>query len=221
MSQVQECWNEYGRNIGASEEVLSKYWDIIQSRYGEHQRFYHTLNHIEEMLQYFDEVKEILQRPELVVMAIFFHDVVYEPTRPDNEELSAKLFAEFCSEIMKENTDKDRVCDWILKTKGHVTDVTMVTGQYGCLDEHYLLDMDLAILATSPSRYNGYAEEIRKEYCHFSEQEFSIRRSKVLKTFLERTNIFNTEHFRSKLETKARQNLADEIKTLDAACGGT
>ncbi|WAR24764.1 hypothetical protein MAR_038433 [Mya arenaria] len=115
MSQVQECWNEYGRNIGASEEVLSKYWDIIQSRYGEHQR------------------------------------VVYEPTRPDNEELSAKLFAEFCSEIMKENTDKDRVCDWILKTKGHVTDVTMVTGQYGCLDEHYLLDMDLAILATSPS----------------------------------------------------------------------
>lgn len=48
------------------------------------------------------------------------------------------------------NTDTDTVVEWIMLTKGHRTSVTMEPGQYGSHDSHYLLDMDLAILGSTP-----------------------------------------------------------------------
>ena len=35
-----------------------------------------------------------LARPPLVEFAIFFHDIVYDAARKDNEEISAQLFEE-------------------------------------------------------------------------------------------------------------------------------
>jgi predicted metal-dependent HD superfamily phosphohydrolase len=53
---------------------------------------YHNLKHIEDCLGMLAGVDRLsaVER-EILSAAIWWHDVVYDPTRPDNEELSARL----------------------------------------------------------------------------------------------------------------------------------
>ena len=55
-------------------------------------RYYHNLAHIEDSLAALARVEDIspLDR-EILSAAIWWHDVVYDATRADNEELSARL----------------------------------------------------------------------------------------------------------------------------------
>lgn len=43
-----------------------------------------------------------------------------------------------------------KIYDWIIQTKSHMTDVTMETGAYAEGDKYLFLDIDMAILGTSP-----------------------------------------------------------------------
>ena len=56
-------------------------------------RYYHTLFHIKDCLVKFDEVKRLLEEPDVVELAIWFHDAIYEFwTKPnENEQFSASL----------------------------------------------------------------------------------------------------------------------------------
>ena len=55
-------------------------------------RHYHNLTHIEDCLGALARVENLspLER-EILSAAIWWHDVVYDATRADNEELSARL----------------------------------------------------------------------------------------------------------------------------------
>lgn len=57
-----------------SGDLPQKWWGVIEGRYSEKQRHYHTLRHLEEMFQHFDKYFKKLNQPELVVLAIFFHE---------------------------------------------------------------------------------------------------------------------------------------------------
>ena len=59
--------------------------------YGEPQRAYHSLQHLEECLSVFDEAKGFMQQPDLIEMALWFHDAVYDPKSSENEALSAAM----------------------------------------------------------------------------------------------------------------------------------
>jgi predicted metal-dependent HD superfamily phosphohydrolase len=51
---------------------------------------YHNLKHIEDCLGALAGVKDLsATEREILTATIWWHDVVYDPTRPDNEELSA------------------------------------------------------------------------------------------------------------------------------------
>ena len=55
-------------------------------------RHYHNLAHIEDCLAALAQVEGLsAHERELLSEAIWWHDVVYDPTRSDNEELSAQL----------------------------------------------------------------------------------------------------------------------------------
>ena len=59
--------------------------------YGERRRAYHSLQHLEECLGVFDEAKGFMQKPDLIEMALWFHDAVYDPKSGENEALSAAM----------------------------------------------------------------------------------------------------------------------------------
>ncbi|XP_060596879.1 uncharacterized protein LOC132750843 [Ruditapes philippinarum] len=212
---LQQNWITCCRPFIVNHDIVETYWKLIVSKYSEKQRYYHTLNHVTHMFSLFDEVRDKLSRPNLVAMAIFFHDLVYEPKEKDNEEKSAALFEEFSSHFeTKHDRDSKAVYDWIIATKQHSTEVHRMPGVYGQDDLHYFLDMDMAILGTSDSSYKTYADNIRKEYIHIPELLFKEGRAKVLQSFLTVPNIYATEIFRRKFEDKARANIEAEIETL-------
>src|SRR5262245_40831373 len=55
-------------------------------------RHYHNLAHIEDCLAALARVEDLSPRErDILTEAIWWHDVVYDATRGDNEELSAQL----------------------------------------------------------------------------------------------------------------------------------
>ena len=55
-------------------------------------RHYHNLAHIEDCLAALARIENLSPRErEILTEAIWWHDVVYDATRADNEELSAQL----------------------------------------------------------------------------------------------------------------------------------
>eukprot|EP00823_Brevimastigomonas_motovehiculus_P004728 TRINITY_DN3224_c0_g1_i1.p1 TRINITY_DN3224_c0_g1~~TRINITY_DN3224_c0_g1_i1.p1 ORF type:complete len:363 (+),score=65.79 TRINITY_DN3224_c0_g1_i1:79-1167(+) len=57
---------------------VSHWWtNVILPAYQESHRFYHTLQHLEEMFISYDEYWPYLFHPLRVQLAIFFHDIVY------------------------------------------------------------------------------------------------------------------------------------------------
>ena len=77
--------------------TASKWVQTIISRYSEPQRHYHTTTHVASMLDSLSKYESCIQDQFAVKLAIYFHDIVYDPTRTDNEIQSIKLFDEFVS----------------------------------------------------------------------------------------------------------------------------
>ena len=75
---------------------------MIRDRHCEAHRHYHTLSHLSEMLFYGDQFE--LTRPDAFFLAVFFHDIIYEPTSKDNELASAQLFRDFAAEVIRSYT---------------------------------------------------------------------------------------------------------------------
>ena len=75
LMDLRQRWLELGIDrLKAPEDVVLKWWGQIEERYSEAQRRYHTLNHLEEMFRHFDQYSRKLMQPELVSLAIFFHE---------------------------------------------------------------------------------------------------------------------------------------------------
>ncbi|VDI34701.1 Hypothetical predicted protein [Mytilus galloprovincialis] len=177
MTDLKQCWMTLSHDrLGVSEEKTLNWWKHIQSQYSESHRYYHTLNHLIEMFDHLNGHKTKLSDPDLVSLAIFFHDIIYDPMKSDNEERSAELFVQYtteCSVNLKEE-EISKVKDWILLTKTHQVN------DEGSEDYHYFLDIDMAVLGRQDKGYKEYADQIREEYKHVPEKEYKTKRSKVL-----------------------------------------
>ena len=106
------------------QELLDKWgikvdYNILLSMWNESHRSYHTQNHLLELIEQINEHKSRLSQRqyEKLRLCALFHDIVYDPTRQDNEEKSAEFFINCCSE--KNNSDLLEVKQMILDTKTH------------------------------------------------------------------------------------------------------
>ena len=140
------------------------------------------------------------------LLAAVLHDVVYEPTRSDNEEASARYAARVLAHL--EAAVVGRTCELVLATKAHDT---CRPGDRSCAA---LLDADLAILGAPAERYERYAAAIREEYGHVPEEAFRAGRRAVLEGFLARDRLFLTDDVHERLDAAARANLRREITRL-------
>ena len=156
----------------------------------------------------FDEAGH-LRHPDAVVAAAFFHDVVYDATRSDNEAVSARLAREALSSIGWSDDRCDRVAAMVEATAGHE-----VAGADA--DTCALLAADLAVLAAPPARYDDYVRMIRREYTHVSDDDWRVGRGAVLRNFLERDHLFAPTLGLDEWEQRARANITAELATLDA-----
>lgn len=170
-------------------------------RHQEPHRAYHTLAHVQEMLQMQAQVGN---RDKLLELAIWFHDAVYDPTGEENEERSAALARDLLKRELPE-TELNRLAGLILLTKRH--ERAEVRDEAGGL----LLDLDLMVLGGDQASYEFYAAAIRQEYLHVPTEDYAKGRTAVLKRFLDRERLF---WLLADFEETARQNLTREIETL-------
>ena len=200
-------------------EKASVLWQNIVLRYNEPQRVYHSLQHIQQLFGQFEQVKHNLHEPHIIALALFYHDVIYEPTCSDNELKSAEyavesltgyLSAEQCQHIyalimMTASHQIDEIDEWSEKAKEKYCDVA------------YLLDMDLSILGASWSQYKQYAHAVRQEYAHVSDDDYRVGRIAVLKGLLAHPTLYLTDYYYVRLEKQARKNIEHEIMLLRAS----
>ena len=179
-----------------------KFEEILQA-YSGPGRFYHTLDHVMDVLNTVKRLAAQAKNLNAVKLAAWLHDVIYDSRRGDNEELSAEYAERLCTRLSIPNSAK--VASLIRKTKTHAADDDA--------DSQVLIDADLAILGAPEPRYWDYSEKIRREYDWVPESDYLTGRRKVLEHFLARPRIYQ---YLNKLEGPARRNLAAEILKLGA-----
>jgi predicted metal-dependent HD superfamily phosphohydrolase len=175
----------------------------ICSHYTEPTRQYHTLQHLGECLDLFESVIDFATHPAEVEMALWFHDAIYNTASQDNEAQSAQWARAELSKAGALPEKIDRIHALIMSTCHTSLPIT--------IDECLLVDIDLAILGASTERFTEYEQQIRAEYSFFPEPIFNQKRQEILQGFLDRTTIYSTKYFQSKLEAKARANIKQSI----------
>ncbi len=185
---------------------LENTFDQLCTQYSQTHRYYHTLQHVTSLLSHLQTVEHLINDHFCVETAIWFHDMVYDPKRDDNEARSAQSAVRFLKAIDIPKEMIEKVKHLILLTKHPSTPQTK--------DEKYLIDMDLSILGVDTSYYAQYEKWIRKEYQHVSDIDYKKGRKKVLDSFLSMAQIYQTEYFYERLEGKARENVSNAMISL-------
>jgi predicted metal-dependent HD superfamily phosphohydrolase len=166
-------------------------------------RHYHNLAHIEDCLAALAHIENLSEHErEILSEAIWWHDVVYDATRSDNEELSAQLAEQHVRQNIRQEVGR-----LIRLTKTH--DV-QAGDRFGAI----LISIDLSILGAEPARYDAYAAAIRQEFIHVPDRDYRAGRARVLGHFAARPVIFPDPTFAAKYDQQARENLARELASL-------
>ena len=181
----------------------------LAGHYAEPVRAYHNADHIRALLQGLYATGAT--RSPALLLAILYHDVIYDPRRTDNETASAAFARAALGSLGVDAALISRVEDLILATRHGAA--TSIAADTEC---ELLLDLDLAILGAGRDAYNDYAKAIRTEYAHVPDALYRNGRTQVLRGFLDLSVIYRTPTFRAACEPAARANLAAEIATLAA-----
>ncbi len=194
-------WHELLNAWTVDVMLADQTFDEISSQYAGPGRFYHSLDHVQNVLETVQSLGVHACNPNAVKLAAWLHDVIYDSKAADNEEKSAAYARRLCQELSI--PDGPLVASLILKTKSHDA------GEDA--DSQVLLDADLAILGASEADYQAYSQKIRLEYGWVPEPEYRKGRRQVLERFLSRPKIF---HLLSHLEEAARRNIGAEVGRL-------
>ncbi len=179
---------------------------MIINMYQEKHRAYHNLDHVEGCLKQLDRYKDEINDRNIIELAIWYHDIIYNPYKKDNELKSAESSSEF---LLKQNANDhliQKVYDLILST----IHVEKPKNQL----EAIIMDIDITILGSSEKVYEEYCAEIRKEYKWVPSIIYRKKRKEIMTRFLERKQLYFTDYFYSSLENQARFNISQEIQRL-------
>ncbi|WP_239133997.1 HD domain-containing protein [Rugosimonospora africana] len=174
----------------------------LLDRWGEPHRRYHNVDHLSATLSTLDD----LGASPAARLAAWYHDAVYDPQRPDNEERSAVLAARMLPGLgLAEQVPE--VVRLIRLTAGHDPAPDDRDGIALC-------DADLAVLAWPRHEYDGYAGAIRAEYAHVPDEAYRAGRAGVLRGLLGLPALYRTPELHACWEEPARANLRRELATL-------
>ncbi|UOQ53439.1 HD domain-containing protein [Hymenobacter cellulosivorans] len=204
---LEARWGQLATRLGLPEALRDATYRQLATAYEASGRHYHSLTHIRKLLETAEQHKALLHDPEVVQLAIWFHDVVYSPMRDDNEARSAVLAQEFLAKTTLPIERRQRVSFLIERTKDHTQPQPAAD-----TDLHLFLDADLQILGAAEADYWQYARQVRQEYRLVPDILYRRGRKQVLEKLLGAPVLFQTPLFRDKLDAAARRNLQAELR---------
>lgn len=197
-------WVKLMESLGLPDSIPC--YEQVYAAYSERHRYYHTIQHIDAMLAHFDSVSEYANAPAELELAIWFHDAIYKAFSKTNELDSAVWAKEFLLSNGYDPDGSESVFNLIM--------ATLHNGQPRDLDQKLMVDIDLTILGSSPSVYDEFERNVRKEYRLIPSFIYRKKRKQILQGFLNQPSIYNTEHFKNQYEALARENIQRAIEAL-------
>ncbi len=182
-------------------------WTELIRLYSQPERQYHTPRHLCHCLQQLDLASALMEDPGAVEIALWFHDIIFEPDAPDNEAQSAALFRRAADKQFPQDCI-DKVSDMILAT------VHCEPPQ--AQDARYLCDIDLSSLGFPWERFLEDSAAVRAEQTGTTDAQFYSAKIRFFSSLLERPSIFLTDFFRNRYERGARENMQHHIVQLGA-----
>ncbi len=180
----------------------------LLDRWTEPHRRYHTTAHLLAVLEALDQLLEPADEPlrDVVLLAAWFHDAVYEGAAGEDERASAALAVERLHSIVSDSVSGE-VERLVLLTVTHAPEPQDRAGQLLC-------DADLSVLGSGTSEYARYVAAVRDEYAHIPAKEFTEGRRVVLQRLLALDPLYRTAEGRKRWTWRARANLERELASL-------
>lgn len=172
-------------------------------------RYYHTLAHLVSCMKVIKTHYLGMQHTERVVLALFFHDFVYDVHSEAglNERLSAHEWCLYGSLSGFGAPVVEDVRDMILLTAAH----KLPAGSP--LHHQVMNDVDMSILAADDPTYLKYARDVWREYSVHGRDKYVTGRSKFLTT-TDPWKVFYTQAMRNRAGF-ASGNLQKELHLLE------
>jgi len=181
-------------------------WAALVAAWSEPSRAYHGLAHLAAVLGLVGELATAAADPVAVRLAAWYHDVVYDPTRWDNEQVSAQRARAGLRGLVPD----ERIAQ--------VERLVLLTARHdaapGDANGAVLCDADLAVLASPPEAYAAYASAIRAEYGHLPDAVFTAGRIAVLEQLLSLPVLFRLPAVAADWTPRARDNMTAELALL-------
>lgn len=200
---LDASWREAWQALGAA--APPGLHARLLAAWSEPQRHYHTLQHLDECLALAAALRERMAHPAEVVLALWFHDAIYDVRAHDNKARSAQWASRALGDAGVAPEVRGRIDDLIMATchGAHAPSPARAAP-----DRALLIDIDLAILGADEARFAQYEGQIRAEYGWVPGEVFVAKRRAVLRGFLERERIYSTDAMHARFEARARRNLA-------------
>lgn len=204
---LKSSWETLLQSFIVDPRISQKIFFELVTAYSSTGRFYHTLKHIQQILEAIEQMRPLAKNFPAIQLAAWFHDLIYNSKSQDNEERSAEYAVTALTQLKIPITTVESVQVLILNTKNHQAATSDI-------DSQILLDADLAILGSPELEYKAYTQAIRQEYSWVNEQSYIVGRQQVLSDFLQRKRIYLTKQMFLSLEADARRNMQNEILDL-------
>ena len=195
---LKSRWSNLWKRLGVNEDKTEEYKELV-ALYGEDTRSYHNLVHIVHTLRELDSVGHLVDNKDMLELALWYHDAIYDTRAKNNEEKSAELAIKRLGEARFNNDYVSCIENLILNTKHGKKPEDK--------DARYLTDIDLTILGKPVLEFDEYEKDIREEYSWVPDMQFMQGRTAVLNTILGMGTIYSTDFFRLKYGAQAQKNL--------------
>jgi predicted metal-dependent HD superfamily phosphohydrolase len=203
--ELAEKWERCCGKLGTPETRQIVFQQLVAA-YTAAGRHYHDIRHIADCLRELEGVRHLCVDAQAIELAIWFHDIVYDGRKQDNEEQSAEVAEKSLRQLGASDSLIQTVRELILFTRHDRTPPS--------IDGKLMVDIDLASLGVSAEVFDANGLAIRREYPHVSDDDFRRGRSALLGRFLERARIYYTDAFHDRYEKPARANLCRALASL-------
>ena len=204
---IRAAWDQLAGKYSNDAALIDRFFREIERKYTSSRRHYHNLHHIQALLLFCETYAGQLQDRDVVMFSVFYHDIIYNVLRKDNEPRSARLAIKRLLALGAPAEKVEQVKLFIEATQTHTvsSDVTYTT------DLQLFLDFDMSILGAGWDDYEAYTRQVRREYRIYPDKLYYPGRRQFLQHCLQAAFIFQTPVFRERYEASARENMAREL----------
>jgi predicted metal-dependent HD superfamily phosphohydrolase len=187
--------------VGGDPDASSPAFDSLYAAWSADSRHYHDVEHLVDCLRELDAANARIPTADIAELALWYHDVVYEPGASDCEERSARVLLADAEKLGIPEASTKTAAD-LVRATAHAQGGALRTPAADLVH-----DIDLSILGRDVLRFMDFEYGVEEEYAATSTISFRRGRGRFLAGLLERPHIFRTEHFRGRYEARARDQI--------------